>query len=87
MAQQTFFNFRIDEQLKKDMESVCSELGLNMTTAFTMFAKKVVREKRIPFDVSIDPFYSEANIAYLERITKEIEEGGTVLQEHQLLEE
>ena len=34
------------------------------TTAFTIFAKKVSREKRIPFDVSVDPFYSESNMRY-----------------------
>ncbi|WP_270208748.1 hypothetical protein [Parasutterella excrementihominis] len=30
-----------------------------MTAAFTIFAKTVTREKRIPFEVSADPFYSE----------------------------
>lgn len=43
------------------MEQACSELGLSMSAAFTIFAKKVGREKRIPFDVSVDPFYSETN--------------------------
>ncbi len=37
---QTIVNFRMDEQLKKDMEKTCAELGLNLTTAFTIFAKK-----------------------------------------------
>ena len=55
---QTLINFRIDDSTKKQMEQICNELGINLSTAFNIFAKKVVREKRIPFDVSIDPFYS-----------------------------
>ena len=42
----------------KRQEEVCAEMGLSMTTAFTIFAKKVSREHRIPFEVSADPFYS-----------------------------
>ena len=41
-------NFRMDEELKKSMEETCKDLGLSMTTAFTIFAKKMTREKRIP---------------------------------------
>ena len=55
-------NFRMDEDLKKQMEITCKELGLNMSTAFNIFAKKMTRESRIPFEVSYDPFYSESNI-------------------------
>lgn len=60
-------NFRMDEDVKKSMEQACSELGLSMSAAFTIFAKKVGREKRIPFEVSVDPFYSESNLAHLRR--------------------
>ena len=47
-------NIRIDEDLKQSFEEICSDLGMNMSTAFTIFAKKVAREKRIPFDVSLE---------------------------------
>ena len=53
-----------------------------MTTAFTIFATKVSREKRIPFEINIDPFYSENNIKYLEKIISEIETGKTKLIEN-----
>ena len=43
-----------------------------MSAAFTVFAKKVGREKRIPFEVSVDPFYSDSNIRYLENIVREM---------------
>ena len=65
--EQAMVNFRIDAALKRDMENTCRALGMSLTTAFTIFAKKVSREKRIPFDVSIDPFYSESNMNHLRR--------------------
>ena len=48
---QTNLNIRIDENLKKEFDEVCDDLGLTMTTAFTVFAKTVVREQRIPFEI------------------------------------
>ena len=69
----TLVNIRMDEELKKNMEQTCQELGMNMTTAFTIFARKMCREKRIPFEVSIDPFYSESNMAYLKKVVEDIE--------------
>ena len=84
---QTLVNFRLDSALKQEMERTCQDLGMNMTTAFTIFAKKMTREKRIPFDVSVDPFYSESNIAHLTKVIEEIETGATKLQEHELIEE
>ena len=54
---QTTINIRMDEELKKNFENVCDELGLNMSTAMTIFAKKMSRERRIPFEVSYDPFF------------------------------
>ena len=75
MARAVNINFKLDEDIKKSMEQVCSELGISMSAAFSIFARKVSREKRIPFEVSIDPFYSESNIRYLERKKREIDEG------------
>ena len=83
---QTMVNFRMDTDLKSSMEQTCSELGMSMTTAFTIFAKKMTREKRIPFDVSIDPFYSEANLNYLKSVVADIESGKAELKPHALIE-
>ena len=84
---QTMVNFRMEEDLKKEMEKVCKELGMSMSTAFTIFARKMTREKRIPFDVCIDPFYSEYNLSYLKKVVAEIESGKVVLAEHNLIED
>ena len=74
MANSVNVNFRMDPDLKRSMEEVCAEMGLSMTTAFTIFAKKVSREHRIPFEVSADPFYSESNINHLRQIVHRSEE-------------
>ena len=52
---QTNLNIRIDEELKKQFEEFCSNVGINMTTAFNLFAKKVVSEQRIPFEITAVP--------------------------------
>ncbi len=77
---QTLVNIRMDEKLKKSMEKTCQELGMTMTTAFTIFAKKMSREKRIPFEVSVDPFYSENNIKILKESIKQLEKGEVVVK-------
>ncbi len=76
---QTTVSVRMDDSLKRDFDKVCNELGLSMTTAITMLAKKMTREKRLPFDVSIDPFYSDENMARLRKSIAQMEAtGGTV---------
>ena len=47
----------------------------------------MIREKRIPFEVSIDPFYSESNMAHLDKVVGDIESGKAVLTEHELVED
>ncbi len=84
---QVLVNFRMEEEDKKGMEEVCKELGMNMSTAFNIFAKKMKRERRIPFDVSVDPFYSEENMNYLKRVISEIDSGRAKLAEHDLIED
>ena len=80
-------NFRMDEEIKRKMEQACKEMGMSMTTAFTIFAVKVGNEKRIPFEIVADPFYSEANMKYLRKVVSDIESGKARLTEHELIEE
>lgn len=85
MTQTVNVNFKLDADVKKSMEQACSDMGLSMTAAFTIFAKKVGRERRIPFEISADPFYTEANIAELERRIADIKAGRNI-HEHDLIE-
>ena len=80
MAQATI-NLRIDANLKREMEIICKAMGMNLTTAFTIFAKKVTNERRLPFEITApaDPFYSEENIARLKESIAQLEKGqGTI---------
>ena len=84
---QTLINIRIDEDVKKSMEETCKELGITMSAAFNIFARKMSREKRIPFEVSIDPFYSESNIKALKDSIKHLEDGKVVVKTIEELKE
>lgn len=51
MSQSTF-SIRMDSNLKKEFDELCSDFGMNATTAFNIFARAVVRERKIPFEIS-----------------------------------
>lgn len=75
---QGIVSVRMDEALKRDFDGVCQELGMSMTTAITMLAKKMAREKRLPFEASIDPFYSEGNLKALAESMEQMRRGQVV---------
>jgi DNA-damage-inducible protein J len=87
MANTTMVNFRLDSEVKKGMEQACKEMGLSMTTAFTIFAKKMSREQRIPFEVSVDPFYTDQNMAAIDEAAIQIERGQVVVKTMEELED
>jgi DNA-damage-inducible protein J len=80
-------NIRIDDELKARADDIFEELGLNMTTAFTMFVRQTIRQGGIPFEITTrtDPFYNTENIKVLRQSIKEAEEGK--LTAHELIEE
>ena len=51
---QTSVNIRMDETTKKAFDLFCSEIGISVSSAFNLFAKTVVREHRIPFEITAD---------------------------------
>ena len=83
----TQVNFRIDEDIKTNAEAALKEMGLNMSSAITMFLTKVAREKRIPFEVNADPFYSAENMLELRNRIENIDNGKSVLSQHDLIED
>lgn len=88
MAQSVNVNFRMDEQLKKNVEEICQRMGMNLTTMLTICCRKIEQERRIPFEITADsdPFYSESNIRELKRRLNDIENGTAKLEEHELIE-
>ncbi len=79
-------NFRIDEKLKNDADSILDEIGLSMTSALTLFLKQVVNKRAIPFKLEAeDPFYSlENQLLIAERLE---EYKAKHYKEHELIEE
>lgn len=75
---QTNINIRMDDNLKKQFDMICNELGLNMSTAFNIFAKTVVRQQKIPFELSVDPFFSEYNQERLRTSISKASEGRVI---------
>lgn len=71
----TSITIRMDEDLKRKAEMLFEDMGLNMTTAFTIFTKAVVRQGKIPFEIAADPFFSEANQARLMKSIAQLEAG------------
>lgn len=86
MRRQSLVNKGIGAFLMIVGEETCKELGLNMTTAFTIFAKKMSREHRIPFEVSIDQSYSASNIEVIKESINQIERGKVVVKTVEELE-
>ena len=80
----TNVNIRMDMELKKQFESFCSEVGMNTSTAFNMFAKKTVRDRRIPFVIGTETYNIDAVntlLAELKRAEDESNEKGWIKAE------
>lgn len=80
-------NIRMDDSLKDKADKLFEELGLNMTTAFNIFIRQVVRQGGIPFDITVktDPFYSSSNMKVLRQSIADMDAGINVA-EHDLIE-
>lgn len=59
---QSILSVRMDENLKKEFDEFCSEVGLNSSVAVNLFVRTVVREKRIPFEITSQPSRSAAAV-------------------------
>lgn len=77
-------NIRVDEDVKRGAELVCQDIGISMSSAINIYLKKMARERRIPFELSADPFYSKKNMDYLEKKYREYKEGKLKLIESEI---
>lgn len=85
---QTTLSVRMDEDVKKQFDAFCTAVGMNASVAVNLFAKAVLREKRIPFEISVeaDPFYSESNRRHLRRSMEQLEKGEVIVKTMEELE-
>ena len=82
------FSVRLDENVKKELDIFCDNVGINISTLFNMCAKAVIRERKIPFEITdaIDPFYSESNLRALRESIEQARRGEVVTKTMEELE-
>lgn len=85
MAMTGTVTLRLDADLKHQAEIICEEMGLTMSSAITIFIKRLVNDRAIPFQVAAkDPFYSENNLRHLREASKRMDAGE--FETHELIE-
>jgi len=85
---QAVLNVRMDENIKKEFDAFCRKAGFNASVAVNMFARAVLRERKIPFEITdeTDPFYSESNMRALRKSMAQAENGEIVVKTMEELE-
>jgi DNA-damage-inducible protein J len=74
MADTINVTIRLERDVKEKAEKMFNDFGMNLSTAFNIFARQSLRQGKIPFEI-YDPFYSEKNQAELSRRIADIENG------------
>jgi len=75
---------RLDREVKENAEKLFGDFGMNLSTAFNVFARQSLRQGKIPFEI-YDPFFSEKNQMELARRAADLEVGAN-LSSHDLIE-
>ncbi|ANZ44238.1 type II toxin-antitoxin system RelB/DinJ family antitoxin [Cloacibacillus porcorum] len=76
-------SIRVEEETKREIEAFCADVGMNPSTAVNLFFKAMLRENRLPFEISRDPFYSEANMRHLRESVAQMNAGK--ITRHELI--
>lgn len=79
-------SFRVDDEIKKKAERTFDDIGISMSAAINIYLKTVVRENRIPFELSADSFYSDENMSRLRESIRQVRDGEKKLTEHEIIE-
>lgn len=76
----TTVSIRLDDQDKVALEEMCNDMGMNISTFYMLYTKKVLRDRKIPFmiEAPIDPFYSVANMDRIRKADEQIKAGKVV---------
>ena len=84
----TTVSLRFDDEMKRQLDEMCDEMGMNLTTFFMIYAKKALRDRRIPFEVTapLDSFYSDSNMEQLRKANKQVKDGQIIVKTMEELE-
>lgn len=76
----TAVTVRLEDKDKQALDEMCSEMGMSISTFFVIYAKKAIRERKIPFEISapLDPFYSASNMQALQESEQQYHDGKVI---------
>lgn len=79
---------RFDDETKRELDTMLDEMGMSLTTFFTIYAKRALRDRKIPFEITapIDPFFSESNQLRIKESEQQYREGKVVVKTMEELE-
>jgi DNA-damage-inducible protein J len=80
MAETINVTIRLDKDVKENAEKLFHDFGMNLSTAFNIFARQALRQGKIPFEI-YDPFYTEKNQTRLARSIADAEAGKVTLRD------
>ncbi|GHU54264.1 DNA-damage-inducible protein J [Clostridia bacterium] len=84
MANTIDVTLTLDKKVKENAQILFEDLGLSLSTAFTVFCKQALIQGKIPFEI-VDPFYGERNQEHLRKVLEAVERGE--FAEHELIED
>ena len=85
MTKSSTITMSVDDKLRRQAEILCEDMGLTLSTVYTMLLKAIVHTRTIPFKIqAADPFYSDKNQEYLIESIRELDAGHG--QEHELID-
>lgn len=78
----TTVSLRFDDEMKKQLDEMCDEMGMNLTTFFMIYAKKALRDRQIPFEITapLNPFYSDSNMKQLSKANQQVKNGQVIVK-------
>ena len=84
----TTISLRFDDEMKKQLDEMCDEMGMNLSTFFMIYAKKALRDRCIPFEITapVEPFYSESNLEQLKKANRQVKNGQIIVKTMEELE-
>lgn len=84
----TTVSIRLDDQDKIALEEMCADMGMNISTFYMLYTKKVLRDRKIPFmiEAPIEPFYSVANMEQIRKADAQVKAGKVVTRSLEELE-
>ena len=79
-------NVKIDDNIKIRADELFGNLGFDLPTAINIFIKQSLYQRGLPFEVKLDPFYSEGNMVHLNAVLKDEADGFKNFHVHELIE-